>query len=266
LEIPGIITTDIPNSMNKTHSGDIYSYWSGIDLEFMNRIGNSQAVYADGHHDITTSNHNVMFSIPRSKNNFFLSLTASKLEYATKEILNTIPNDIGFTTRRSSGSIAGMDMLQRINSGSITFNKLTDTLDIVAHSMGYAYALGMIDVLSAANIKFGRFYILAPENACGGGVNWLKFTEVWQYGSDLDQEAHDPIKEQDGVAPQCECKGLVNSNNGINIGNGKPIKAGRVFIPASVTTKSFVGSHSIDNYGWIFTERKNGMTGYVKPR
>ena len=52
-----------------------------------------------------------------------------------------------------------------------------------------------------------------------------------------------------------------------NINNFYPnTKTARVFIPASVTTKGFVGSHSILNYGWIFTTRLSGMSGYVKPR
>lgn len=41
---------------------------------------------------------------------------------------------------------------------------------------------------------------------------------------------------------------------------------GRIFIPTSITTKGFVGSHSISNYGWIFTEQTQGKPGYVKPR
>lgn len=67
------------------------------------------------------------------------------------------------------------------------------------------------------------------------------------------------------MAPQCECKGLTNANNEINTA-GKPLKTGRVFIPPTVTTKGFMGSHSIDNYGWIFTTKMKGDDGYVKPR
>jgi len=252
---PSII--EKPNSTNNIYTGDVYGYWSGLDAMFMNRIGTKNAVYADGHHSVSTSNH-------LTQAIFLLSLESS-INPVGQTFLNTYPNIQGFKTRFNYGKIAGYDLIQKINTNNIVFDKNTDTLDIVAHSMGYAYALGIVNALNNKGIKFGRFYILAPENACSGGTDWTKFTEVWQYGSNLGQPNADPLNEQDGVAPQCECTNLIFSNNQLNSGNNKNIKTGRVFIPNNVTTKGFIGSHSINNYEWIFNKQKN-EGGYVKPR
>ena len=73
--------------------------------------------------------------------------------------------------------------------------------------------------------------IIAPENACGGGVDWSIFREVWQYGSNLGQADEDLSWDQDGVAPQCVVTGIETKYPNT--------KTGRVFIPKSVTTKSF---------------------------
>jgi len=270
LEIPGIITTDIPNSQNKIFGGDVFGYWAGIDAKFMKRIGTKNAIYADGHHDITTSNHNVEESISKSKLSFTGNMAMLNASNAADLIptaqnrdllFHTKKNLAGFNTRKQNGMNAAGDLIQKVNGGSIVFDKLTDTLDIVAHSMGYAYAVGMIEALKAANFKFGRFYVIAPENACSGGLEWDIFTEVWQYGSNLDQQNPDPANKQDGVAPQCEVVNITNTY--------AKTKTGRIFIPSSVSTKGYVGSHSIGNYGWIFNiQNISGPLGYgyVKPR
>ncbi len=115
----------------------------------------------------------------------------------------------------------------------------------------------MTDVLKG-KIPFGRFYVIAPENACSGEIDLDAFEEVWQYGSNLGEPGEDPIHQQDGVAPQCAVRGLKNIRN--------PIleKKGRAFIPKG-EPKGFLQSHSIGNYKWIF-ERKQNETGYVKSR
>lgn len=133
---------------------------------------------------------------------------------------------------------------------------IIDTLDIVAHSMGYAYALGMTDVLKG-KIPLGRFYIIAPENASSGEINLDDFEEVWQYGSNLGEPNEDPLHEQDGVAPQTAVRGLEDLESE---------KRGRAFIPDS-EPKGFLQSHSIGNYKWIFSKLKSKKdVGYVKPR
>ena len=124
--------------------------------------------------------------------------------------------------------------------------------------MGYAYALGMVDVLKG-KVQLGRFYILAPENAAAGDINLNDFEEVWQYGANLGEPNADPIHLQDGVAPQAPVKGLDKIKN--------PIleKRGRAFIPDGAP-KGFKASHSIGNYKWIFTTLQKEEKGYVKPR
>ena len=96
------------------------------------------------------------------------------------------------------------------------------------------------------------------ENACSGSADWSQFEEVWQYGSNNNpgDPDRDPLKEQDGVAPQCAVKDIELLPND---------KGGRAYIPPTVTTKGFVGSHSIGNYGWVIT-RLISDPGYVKPR
>jgi hypothetical protein len=236
---------DKPNSMNKVFSGDVYDYWSGLDAEFMNRIGTKNAVYADGHHSVSTANHLSQAA--------FLASMESSFNPSQPTILNKVPNVTGFSTRYNYGKVAGSDLISKINTGAIVFNKATDSLDIVAHSMGFAYAQGMLEVLHNNGIKFGRYYILAPENACSGNVTMSWFTEVWQYGSD---EVNHSIKKQDGVAPQCKVLGLPNTPGS---------KGGRVYIPSGVT-QDFLHSHFIDNYHWIFNRLSSTDKGYVKAR
>jgi hypothetical protein len=106
-------------------------------------------------------------------------------------------------------------------------------------------------------ISGGRLYILAPENACSGGCDWSWFKEVWQYGT--DEKTVKPYN-QDGVAPQCMAPGLDRLP--------ASTKGGRVYIPADWPDQGYLGSHTVANYGWVFSElRENDPRGgYVKPR
>jgi hypothetical protein len=235
---------EFPNSMNKVHNGDIYGYWSGLDLQFLQRIGSKNAMYADGHHSIITSNHltQVIFTGSMSSS---LHGIINPLASVT---LSTVPNPAGFATRQSYGKVAAQDFVTKMNAGTIKFNKNTDTLDVVAHSMGFAYAQGMIETLRQAGVKIKRYYIIAPENGCTGTIDFNSFDEVWQYGTD---ESNTPLTKQDGVAPQCAVNG---------------IRQNRAYIPSDgAVPRGFLASHMIANYGWIFT-RNNGEKGYVTPR
>ncbi|MEO6305798.1 MAG: hypothetical protein ABIP51_21795, partial [Bacteroidia bacterium] len=265
-DIRNLITLEYPASINQIEYGDSRGYWQGIDAKFMERIGTRTSVYADGHHSVATSNH---FTAVKFNDGYLKSIILKKscglFPNSTlclncgSEFLHTNPaHPAGFNIRKTSGENAAQDLLQRINDGSIIFNKLTDTLDIVAHSMGYAYAVGMVNVLINANIHLGRFYILAPENACSGGNDWSKFKEVWQYGSNLGQPNQAPLWDQDGVAPQCPVQGI----------NTLPqtTKGGRAFIPDDYEKKGYLESHTVKNYDWIFTKQLFGMPGYVKKR
>lgn len=231
-------------------SGDRFSYWMGIDKEFIKRIEPFETYYIDGSHGIATSSHKSMLK-------FGWSIAAVKT-FAPKdyyEILNSKPNEAGFNERREKGKIAGKAFLNaRCNSPACI--ETLDTVDIVCHSMGYAYALGFIDAIQG-KVIFGKMYIIAPENACVGGTDWSQFEEVWQYGSNLDQPNPDPVWEQDGIAPQCQVKGLEKV---------PPTKGGRAFIPKDWPTKNFVDSHMLFNYFWMFNRIKKGEPGYIKPR
>ena len=175
--------------------------------------------------------------------------------------LNTSSNQAGFKERRKNGLIAAQSLIYNLEKCKISARKqgkdLTiQKLDIVAHSMGYAYALGMVDVLKG-KIPLGRFYIIAPENAEAGDINLNDFEEVWQYGSNLGESNADPLNQQDGVAPQTAVKGITDLQ--------LKKKGGRAFIPKD-EPKGFLQSHSIGNYKWIFNKIVKGDNGYVNKR
>jgi hypothetical protein len=222
-------------------------------------------VYVDGHHGVGTSNHQSVGQFAEAFGNSLLLKQYCEDYYWVncqnmgRQHLHTFPNISGFNKRASSGAKAAEDLINKINQGIIIFNKQTDTLDIVAHSMGYAYAVGMINELKKHNIHFGRFYIIAPENACSGGCDWTMFKEVWQYGSNLGEPDEDRPCDQDGVAPQCGAPGLEFLPNAKTNG-------GRVFIPKKWKPKGFLDCHTVANYTWIFSNIKVGELGYIKPR
>lgn len=255
------------NTNNACENGDCRGYWKGIDQQFMNRVGDKYAVYFDGHHSVGTSNHNSVANyMAGNLLSDYIRSTASlntELVNTTKlnrgaNFLHTNPNVGGFNERAVSGEEGARNLIARINNGSVIFNKATDVIDVVAHSMGYAYSVGLIRELKKNGFKFGRYYILAPENACSGGVDLNWFEEAWQYGSNLGEQDEDFPWLQDGVAPQCAVQGM---NTII-----APTIGGRVFIP-DVDTKSYLGSHSVSNYGWIFKIIKDDPKGgYVKAR
>ncbi|MCW3076136.1 MAG: hypothetical protein JWO32_745 [Bacteroidetes bacterium] len=177
------------DSYNNIEFGDSRNYWKGIDAQFMNRIQTRAAVYADGHHTVGTSNHNSTAKYSAA-NLVSKQAKGSCILFGdgpmchVNEYLHTTPNIGGFLKRQNNGDEAGKDFIRKINSGELLFDVNTDTLDIVAHSMGYAYAVGMINRLKSVGVKFGRCYILAPENAGSGSTDWGIFREVWQYGTD----------------------------------------------------------------------------------
>lgn len=117
--------------------------------------------------------------------------------------------------------------------------------------LGYAYALGFLEALRG-QVVFGKIYIIAAENACADGMDWSQFEEVWQYGSNLDQEDADPVWQQDGIAPQCEVKNIKSAKVG-----------GRVFLPSYIRKKDFVNSHMLKQYHWIIKKLEPGDLGYI---
>ena len=126
-----------------------------------------------------------------------------------------------------------------------------DTLYIVAHSMGYAYTLGIIEKLRG-KINFGGLYIVAPENAEAGTINPDEWSEIWQYGSDFEAHRLRAPCLLDGIAPQTKVGGLSPRQ--------------RAYIPEESYSKmGFFSSHFVGNYTWIFDLEK-GETGYIQQR
>ncbi|TAL62216.1 MAG: fibronectin type III domain-containing protein [Bacteroidetes bacterium] len=233
------------------YQSDVWNYWGGIDATFTNQITTYNTIYASGNDDVRTSNHASLI-------NLHVSL-ASLLTLQRPPPQNK--NYDGYQQRWNNGKKAGEDLVKKLHNGTIPCRKTTaggqgsilDTVDVVAHSMGYAYANGLIQALREDWIHVSRYYILAPENP-GTGFLPSGIDEVWQYGSD---EEHDPVFTLDGIAPQCKIPGIDQFGN----------KGGRVFIPVndqSIKTGP-VDSHLAKNYGWIL-KKNPADKGYVKKR
>jgi len=178
---------EFPNSSNLIYNYDRYDYWrpwQQMDVRFQERINPTEVYYADGHHSVSTSNHGSLLNFsklsaqfpkrcsnPKKHTCFFTKMKSTGIFGAKKvltyDMLPQESNKKGFELRREKGRIAAKNLLMMCNE--IPNNSSNDTLYIVAHSMGYAYALGMIDELRG-KIYFGGFYIIAPENAGQGSV------------------------------------------------------------------------------------------------
>lgn len=198
---------------------------------------------------------------------------------------------LGFTHRYNKGKKAGKDLWEKIKKqqDGLTIqldgeSKINTKIHIVAHSMGYAYALGMLDELrqhvntQTVQPTFGSFYIIAPENASEGKNNLADFEEVYQYGSkenSNDGTSADVYLKRDGVAPQEPIQGFEKPNREL------PQNQGRAYYPREEDAKGNdtgkdkpdyprgkFDSHSIKHYGWIFDDREisKSKRGYVKQK
>lgn len=230
---------------------DRYNYWFKLDNRFAERLRPNGVFYIDGSLSMATSNHHNKLCFGWS----FLRSRLTPLKRKSARVynrLNTDPNPEGFAIRKEKGRIAGLAFLYaKCNAPECAGVK--DTVDIVCHSMGYAYTLGFLASVQD-KVILGKIYIIAPENAAMEGYDWSQFQEVWQYGSNLDQKNPDPLRYQDGVAPQCAVKDLdaVPATRG-----------GRVFIPEDWPNKHFIHSHMVYSYDWIFDRIGAGMPGYI---
>ena len=232
-------------SDNLVTTKDRYHYWYTLDDRFIDTLKPNESYYLDGSLSVKTSNHRNTIRFVKSYylSNHFVSRKDSLKRYNR---LNIDPNPAGFNYRKEKGRIGGKVLLLKLHPQE------KDTVDIVCHSMGYAYGLGMVEVLKD-KVVFGSIYILSPENGCQDGVDWTQFKQVWQYGSNLDQPNPDPVWEQDGIAPQCQVKGLFFDAT-----------HGRAFIPKTWPKKNFVDSHMPINYDWIFDRIQKGEAGYIR--
>lgn len=275
---------------------DSGSYWGGLDNNFIARIGTRNVYYADGHDAITTSNHNAGGNIYASKIKFAESALSSycaagkfeagleilaKLFGISGVILGNIicepsdvgnpssvklnsdpPNYIGFGDRQHNGYVYGVDLVNKIKAGKVKIKKnangkVIGKIDIVAHSMGFAYAYGisraLLEDIELGISQLGNFYVLAPENACAAvGINLGKYESIWQYGTAENGPNPHLAWERDGVAPQCAIPGID--------WNKSPY--GRVRFQG---TADFINAHLGGNYGWVLN-RTSQQTGYVQSR
>lgn len=260
---------EFPNSRNLIYDFDRYDYWeqwNQINLLFQNRINPNESYYADGHFSVSTSNYRSILNFSsfsrqypkRCKNqkkhvcySWKNPSIKDRIFNDTKTIkqLKNSSNRKGFNLRRKKGRLAGRNLVQVLND--IPNRSSNDTIYIVAHSMGFAYALGIVDELKG-KIKFGGFYIIAPENAKAGKIKQEDWQEVWQYGVNFNKYNFDAPCLQDGVAPQTKVSGLSDNK--------------RVYFPKSLyQKKGFFDSHFIGHYTWIL-KIPEGKKGSIKQR
>lgn len=260
---------EFPDSKNLVYTFDRYDYWrpwQAIDLQFQKRINPTETYYADGHFSVGTSNHRSLFNFTTTSSIYpkrchnkkkhvcyrVKSVRAGNLglkSVKTVSLHRTRPNRNGFRKRLENGRIAGRNIYQALNE--IPNRSENDTLYIVAHSMGFAYALGIVEELRG-KIHFGGFYIVAPENASAGLIRMDEWREIWQYGSNFNKDESDAPCLLDGVAPQFCVNGLSESN--------------RIYIPKKYYyKKGFFDSHFIGYYRWIFDIPK-GSPGHIPQR
>lgn len=230
---------ELPDSENNIFVEDVFGYWQQMDDLFLSHCKSKVAYYADAHFSIQTSNHKSIERILKS----FVSYLQVSNGNSSALIFNTQSNIEGFLFRYAEGIKAGITFEQKIMQArkSDTKNIL---LHLVAHSMGYAYCLGIIDHLKKnPRIQFLQFFVLAPENASAKSVPHQLFQSVQQYGSkDISANAKDNLR-LDGLAPQTS----IFSKETIYSTQYK-----RNFIPDNQACQGFVESHLLKNYTWIF--------------
>jgi hypothetical protein len=228
---------------------DRYHYWFKIDNQFIERLQPKVSFYIDGSFSIQTSAHKNKFKFALSylRYQFSRKKAKSKRQY---KLLNTKNNLEGFQLRRAQGAIAG-EVFLLAKCYTPNCSEIKDTVDIVCHSMGYAYAIGFMEQIKD-KVVFGKIYIVAPEGADNVGFDWSLFEEVWQYGTNLGEKNADPVVFQDGVAPQTKVCDLEICK-----------KSARIFFPKDWPNKTFIESHMIYNYQWMFDRIKKGENGYI---
>ena len=227
------VTTD-----NALHLKDPTGYWYNYDDTIISRFQPIQAIYFDGHHPVSTSMH-------RTNARFLKAYFFSRFCWFSRKsrwVLNSKFNEAGFQIRVENGKIAGQNLLAYLRQNQLLENQIT--VDFVNHSMGYAYTLGILEVIQPY-IKLGKFLAIAPESGGLQGTDWNQFEEVWQYGSNMGTPKGDVIYYQDGIAPQTPLKGLEKLD---------ALKGGRVFIPKEwkKRNKGFLKSHHLNWFQWFF--------------
>lgn len=242
---------DRDKSDNLVSMTDRYGYWYKLDNRFIGRLKPDATFFLDANFSVSTSVHRSRLRFTRTYIRWMLSNNPKKVRKALRRNEKR-QNKEGFPYRKEKGRIAGLAFLYSKCTGPNCL-QTKDTIDIVCHSMGYAYTLGFLETIQD-KVILGNCYIIAPENAAMDGYDWTKFQHVWQYGSNFDQENPDALRYQDGVAPQV----CVNGLDCLPVTQG-----GRIFFPADWPNKQFIHSHMVYNYDWIFDRIEEGMPGYI---
>lgn len=226
---------DAEITTNQIHQKDPTGYWYALDDSIKKRFPEAKALYLDAHHPISTSTHLNMGKAVRS----YIFSRFCWIKRKSSWVLNTTPNPNGFEIRIENGRKAGV-LLEKY-----FVEHPPKKIHVVCHSMGYAYFLGIIDILSP-HYQFGKALILSPEAANSGSRDWSLFDEVWQYGANADVSAADAICLQDGIAPQQAVPGIENLQ--------EPSKGGRLYIPKDYPKRKlgFIKSHHLAYYDWFY--------------
>jgi hypothetical protein len=232
--------TEFPDTENNVMDTDEYSYWGGIDQQFIDRRKSDLIYYLDGHMGIQTSNHRDMETFAKSLRSSYcarypidevakvidtfigespLNPIAKLVSGLISEYICPDPEDGGVCYHNSSivklstnpNKENGFDIREQQGfiAGGTLYARLIkdkvaamDTIDIVCHIMGFAYVQGVLRGLKTVGLQVGHggYYIIAPEDACSGEINVNDWKQIWQYGTD---ENHTEKWMQDGIAPQC---------------------------------------------------------------
>ena len=248
-------TTNNKLTMEKNQNNDysliefnpyLVGYWrvggKSLDLELKNRFSNPLLLYIDGHHPLKTSNHKNVFKLSFSflKSKLFFFLRNGRF------IFNWKINQDGFLKRYQNGSMAAENFKEFVQNNSFKNIKI----NIVCHSMGYAYALGFIDSLKKS-FDFGKMLIISPEGANYMSTDWNIFEEAWQYTCKMDwNNGNSWVIYQDGIAPQKLIKDFDKQD---------PSKFGRVYPPDSwpKNQRGFNKSHHLNWFGWFYNIKKS---------
>lgn len=265
----GIIENN--ETTNKIYDFDVWQYWyisdkSKLHYKIGEYLKTDVKLFADGHHYASTSNfatHDVaipalfstlQYQYPYPALGASLRAGIELLNYdkhvdvgahtCSANRFHQTKNTVGFETRRSHGEIAGEELRKKLNRMHVTGK--TDVLDIICHSMGWAYSVGIIEFLKetdeykAGKFRFGKLIIIAPENPNGANksMSYLLtlFEEVKHFGSLGPNDGSIEYCKMDGVAPQSDILGLGQF---------------RETFPAGTSKLSFGESHFHGYYKWI---------------